>query len=208
VNILMLDIGTRCGWAVADEDAPPLPMPPAAVYAAKDGAPALLPFSEAATLRALRHYQHGTWTDPTSYRGRYFQRFGEWLTRRIEIFEPRVLGIEVSVVGLLNMAAPKEDERGNWSRKTNPDTIRKLLGIVAVAEAVAAAQGVDLKEVNPSGMIKLAVGTGRDPGKAARKRRGKALGLPGDDNRLDAIYGLSWVLHDRQSARAAARAAA
>lgn len=199
MNILMLDIGTKCGWAVADEDAPPLPMPPAAVYAKVDvDRPPLVPFDEAPTRAALRHYQHGVWTD-SGFRGRYFQRFGDWLTRRVEIFEPRVLAIEVSVVGLLNMAAPKEDERGNWGRKTNPDTVRKLLGMVAIAEAVAAAQGVDLKEVNPSGMIRLAVGTGRDSGKVARKRRGKALGLPGDDNRLDAIYGLSWVLNDRQS---------
>lgn len=203
MNLLMLDIGTKCGWAVADEDAPPLPMPPKGAYAHEPDEPPV-PFDEAPTLRALRHYQHGTWTDPSSYRGRYLHQFGLWLTRRIEIFEPRVLAIEVSVVGLLNMAQPKEDEQGNWRRKTNPDTIRKLLGILAIAEAVAAAQGVDLKEVNPSGMIKLAVGTGRDSGKVARKRRGRALGLPGDDNRLDAIYGLSWVLHDRQSARRAA----
>ncbi|MEQ8395011.1 hypothetical protein [Thalassobaculum sp.] len=187
-NILALDIGTTCGWAAADEHAPPLP------------APSPLLGGEAAAKEALRHYHHGVWTIE-GIRGAYYLRFSDWLTHKVDTFEPQVLAIEASVEGWLNMASAKKDQFGKRTRTTNPDTIRKLLGILAICETVAAMRGVPITEVNTSRMQMLAVGTGRDSNKAKRKERGRALGLRCCDNELDGIFTLSCVLHDRQAAR-------
>jgi hypothetical protein len=191
MNILALDIGTRSGWAIADEDAPPLP------------APSPLFGDEAGAKRALLHYHHGSWSPDTALRGRFFLRFTEWLTRKVDTFDVGLIAVEASVEAWMNMGKP--DAKGR--RATNPDTIRKLLGIVAHVESVAALRGLEIDEINTARMTKLAVGTGRDPNKKLRKERGRALGLQVGHDELDAIYGLSSVLHKRQAARRAREAA-
>lgn len=189
MNILCLDIGTKTGWAVADASAPFLP-------AANLG-------DETAAKRALRHYDFGVWNGSTvggPSRGTFYIKFADWLSQQIRAYEVGLLAIEASVEGWLNMAAP---DRETGRRKTNPDTIRKLLGITEFCHAAAALHDIPIKEVNTSGMQKHAVGTGRDSDKKLRKARTSALGLKVDDNTGDAIFALSFVLYERAAARQA-----
>ncbi len=82
--ILCLDIGTKCGWAVAASDAPYLP-PPSPLFG-----------NEAAAIDALRHYDYGLWNGTGPERGRFYLRFTKWLTGQIKDFDVELLAFEAN----------------------------------------------------------------------------------------------------------------
>ena len=182
--ILALDIGTRCGWAAAMEDAPPLP-----AYAPLLG-------GEAGGRAALRHYHHGLFKPTAGIdRGRHYLRYADWLTGHC-----RCLSV--------TLIRPEFNAHGAASMKSE-DAALRTFGLMAVTEAVGATLGVPVRTVNTSSMQLHAVGTGRDKGKVLREKRATALGIGSlDPNVIDAVFTLSFALHEAAMARAAARDAA
>jgi hypothetical protein len=179
VNILCLDIGTKTGWAVADASAPFLP-------AATLG-------DETAAKVALRQYDYGMWNGSKGSgvgRGPFYLRFTRWLDQQIDAYEPILLAYEANPAAIASVRSQEAS--------------LKLFGMVAMVEAAAALRRLPSKMVNTAGMQKHAVGTGRDSGKVLRKARAKALGLEVDDNTIDAIFSLSFVLYERATAARAA----
>lgn len=169
MKILALDIGTRMGWAVASEDAPPIP---AAVLG-----------DESEARAALRHYRYGLWTDASRDRGKFYVSMTRWLTSQIDTFDIGLLVIEANAAAMHSVRSQ--------------EAALKLFGITAMAEATAWTRGIRCQFVHTGAVQKVAVGTGRDTGKKLRKARMEALGIQGDDNVGDAVWALSWVLHQQ-----------
>lgn len=180
MRVLCLDIGTNMGWAAASLDAPPLPAP--------------LLGDERPAKSALRHYRYGLWRGPSGDHGRFYHEQSLWLADMLRTLRASLLAYEFNAAGVAQMRSA--------------DAAMKTFGIVAEIRRVAHVAGLPTKMVHTASMQKLAVGTGRDSGKVKRKARLAALGLGNIDNNTgDAIFALSWVLHDRQAARQAREAA-
>lgn len=121
----------------------------------------------------------GTWKAPKSWSmedyGKRFHAFHNWLTDMLTTFNPDILAFE----GPVMMRGPNAN--------TTEHTIRTLIGLVSVAELVAALRGIRCFEVNVATAKKELSGNGRakkDEMIIAATRRGYEVA---NDHEADAI---------------------
>lgn len=115
----------------------------------------------------------------------YFVAFEEWLTESLTVFNPDVFGFESPIV------VPHRDGRGS-----DENNIRRLIGVVSIAELVCAKRGLRCLEVHNQ-TSKSFMGLKRGKDKDGMVVAMTALGYDvGDHNQADACA-VARVIYDQ-----------
>lgn len=127
---------------------------------------------------------HGALWDSDDY-SRYFVAFEDWLTSILAVLDPEVLAFESPLI------LPRRAGRGS-----DQNNIRRLIGIVSIAELVAAKRGIRCMEVSNQTAKMRMVGTAwkttKDDMIVAATRMGYAVA---DQHQADAV-GVAVVCYD------------